>query len=287
MEWLSFGVIFSHLIANMIGIVSGWFIRLGRDSVYHRRQYKGQRALLSGLQNPTIFVYPPRPRLKNEDDPTAILPAVISIEDFLAINNVISAFLRVDWERPAKIKDTDPKHLTDEDKRHNNLILICSSKTNKVTGDALLELRKRYPHLRDVLPAFELVSDVNTKACRVLLRFNGGIYESPSYDQPISEDAEIEDYAILAKAINPWSPHHRLLIVAGLRGVGTWGAAETLKKWWQELYDKKGHNPARGISKQGNFVAVLRIRYKKEDIKKPDLVNMIDLDQYEIAHREP
>lgn len=283
MEWISLASIVSHLIATVIAFISGWIFTKTHDRVRRQREHKGQRALLSGLQNPTIFVYPPRPR--NDNEPNVILPNVISTEDFLAINNVISAFLRVGWEPPKKIKDTDPEHLTDDDKRHNNLILICSSKTNYVTRDALCKLRETYPHLKDVLPAFELVNDSIAKTCRVLLHCKGATYYPPSYGQPIKEGSLIKDYAIIAKTINPWSPAHRLLIVAGLRGIGTWGAAEALKKSWQEMYEKKGDDRNKGTSKGGNFVAVLRVHYQDEDIKSPDLLNMIDLDESDVVGR--
>ena len=78
-----------------------------------------------------------------------------------------------------------------------------------------------------------------------------------------------EDLAIITKIANPWNPEMRLIWVAGIRGIGTWGAAEFLKKRWQELYDLLPDS-----NKDCDFSALLRIRYHNCDIEDTTLINV-------------
>src|SRR5438876_10553096 len=82
---------------------------IGASGLYASRRLhqwwrtRGHAALLDGLEGNTLFVFPPR----HEVD-SSVLPRM-AIEDFLAINNIISAFMRVNRNRrrPEKVRDTD------------------------------------------------------------------------------------------------------------------------------------------------------------------------------------
>jgi len=227
------------------------------------RKDRGHRAILAGFDGPTIFVFPPR------DVVGRTLPHT-AVEDFLAINNIISAFLRVGRQPPEKIRDHD--HLLDPDKKRCNLILICSPRSNRVTKDALERLLAGGKYPGDLIPRFEEVPD---KPDRLRIYWNKADWNSPSYDQR----GRREDVAIILKAQSPWASDRKLLIVAGVRGIGTWGAAEMLKKWWMEIYEKKGHSRRHGTTKQGDFVAMVSVEYEDSDIKRVSLRALRDLDR--------
>ena len=84
-----------------------------------------------------LVVFPPR-----DESPEAILPRT-STEDFLAMNNFISALLNMGWSRKVGVRDTT--RLTEADKRRN-LVVICSPKSNSFAGDLQKELTRLYPN---------------------------------------------------------------------------------------------------------------------------------------------
>ena len=66
------------LVTNLIAAAIGFSVRYGWDRLQSFRRRRGLGALLSGIDTPTMVVFPPR-----EQVPEAILPR-ISTEDFLA-----------------------------------------------------------------------------------------------------------------------------------------------------------------------------------------------------------
>lgn len=276
-------------MGNWIEILVGTGLTIGGavlTQAWHwlkkRTQGRGQRALLNGLGEPLLFVFPGR-----EDVPEAILPR-ISIEDFMAINNTISSLLMVGCD--TKIRVRDAKRLTDKEKQNNNLILFCSSKTNTVTGEALDLLSERYrgQNRGHLVPKFvknEQDGTTEIEMCE-------GTYKSPSFAQirKLREEdddndlpariakAELDDVAAIVKARSPWSNDHKILILAGLRGFGTWGAGECLKKWWRPIYAKKGRDRKQDIRKEGDFAALIHVKYAGCDIKHAKLLQCVDLD---------
>ncbi len=231
---------------------------------FHRwRTTLGHGALFAGLEGPTLFVFPARPG-------TGRLLPQTAIEDFLAINNIISAYLRFGGTPPDKMRDHHS--LAQSERKTHNLILICSSKSNSVTREAIDLLRARNRRLADYVPYFESVDD---RPDDIQIRWNQGVFPSGSYD---TTGGSLDDIAVIVKARNPWAEQHKILIVAGIRGIGTWGAAEKLKKWWEELYDSKDSSRSRKTQKQGDFAAIVKIHYADHDIKSADLLQLVDLD---------
>ena len=251
------------LLMSLAAMLIGYFIKTVIYWYRGKRRTSGQSALLHGFDGPTKFVFPPRENVER-----AILPR-ISTEDFMAINNVISAFINIKKDPPSKMVDS--LNITPQDKKENNLILICSSKTNAVTAEALDLLRKANPDNSEYIPIF--YTDPYTN--KTVIRWNRGEYASNSFDQ---SGGPMDDMAIILKAKNPWASNLNILIVAGIRGIGTWGAAECLKKWWQPIYSEKASQKKKGSSKYGSFVALLGINYDEYDIKEAKLIALKDLD---------
>ena len=124
----------------------------------------------------------------------------------------------------------------------------------------------------DLIPSFE----EEPQTGRLRIRWNKGVYPSESFQQ---SGPDYDDVAVIVKARSPWAGQRKVLIVAGIRGFGTWGAAEFLKKWWQPLYDHKGHNKRSGSTKAGDFAALVSVRYRDYDIKNVRLLSVVDLDE--------
>jgi hypothetical protein len=244
-----------ELASNLIALVVGYLLNFLWMFYRRKRRSAGQSAIFAGLDGSTKFVFPPR-----EEVASAFLPR-ISIEDFMAINNIISAYILAGFDPPNKVLDS--KHVDDKDKRQNNLILICSSKTNATTAEAIRRLKESNPAKAHLIPDF--INDLKTD--RIQIRWKTGIFPSETFDQ---EGPLYTDIAIILKSRNPWAGQHKIMIVAGIRGIGTWGAAEFLKKWWKPLYEKKGEK------KTGDFAALVKIEYENFDIKSAELLDLID-----------
>lgn len=259
---------FYELLVGIITLCIGAGGRILWEKISKQRKLKGQSALLSGMKEPVKFIFPPREELE-----TSFLPR-ISTEDFMAINNLISAFI-LSGRVPPPSKVADSKNIALGVKRNNNLILICSSKTNAATKDAIQLIKEANPKKSDLIPEF-IIDD---KSNSVQIYWRRGYYPSDSYKQ---EGPEYNDVAMIIKAQNPWAAQYKLLIIAGIRGIGTWGAAEFLKKWWKPLYERKGYDKSNKIYKTGNFAALVHVTYKEYDISNVELIDVVDLDNYYI-----
>ena len=70
---------------------------------------------------------------------------------------------------------------------------------------------------------------------------------------------------------NPGNPDRKALVVAGICGIGTWGAAELVRKRAKVL---TGKLPS---SSQGDFAVLLRVVYKKYDIIASGIEDFVTL----------
>ena len=210
-----------------------------------------------------LFIFPHR-----DTSPEAILPRT-STEDFLAMNNVISALLKIGWSRKIGVRDTT--RVSEADKRRN-LVIICSPKSNTLACAFQQELRRSHAN------AFAFESDSD----RVWITDGDGAeYHSKSYEQVINyvnsgiakpdlPGKTYEDYAVLTKVSSPWNEKMKVLWVAGIRGIGTWGAAECIKKEWRQVYEQL---PPDG--RNCDFSALLKIEYDNCDITSVEVRRVV------------
>ena len=110
------------------------------------------------------------------------------------------------------------------------------------------------------------------------IRWGARIYESISYRTERETvgipAAPMNDIAMIVMAANPWSPDKRLLVVAGVRGFGTCGAAHFLNTGWRKLYSKLHFLPP-GISGQSvDFAALLNISYHNYDLGEIEILDV-------------
>jgi len=235
------------LIASILGALF-----YARATLYRQRRPLNQ--ILNFGNDELLFVFPHR-----EDTVAAILPRT-STEDFLAINNVISVLLQIGWNKRVGVRDT--KRLRDSEKKRN-LVSICSRKSNPFTGELQGIMRKKYPRFFRVEPLNQnewYVTD------------GKGEWKSNSYSQ-LAEflhrggdradipEQHFDDVAVINKITNPWNSSNKILVIEGARGIGTWGAAECIKKGWEQIFRQLPDG-----KKDSDFSALVFIRYYNCDI---------------------
>ena len=191
---------------------------------------------------------------------------------FMAMNNFISALMKVGWKRKIAVRDT--LRLTEQDKQ-KNLVLICSAKSNSVTKeiqDMLLESKIR---------CYFNAPKSDTKEWQIKDLVMGN-FPSKSYNEVKNylnnggkphelPNQELNDVAVITKITNPWNALNKIFIVAGVRGIGTWGAAECIKKEWRDIYNALPKN------KKTDFSALVTIKYKNCDILSSKLHSLITI----------
>ncbi|MFQ5874583.1 MAG: hypothetical protein ACE5JL_12390 [Dehalococcoidia bacterium] len=130
-------------------------------------------------------------------------------------------------------------HLDNKDKAEH-LFLVCAPKSNSATRESLSYPSRQLPFV---------FSEVGGKW--VIQDDRGHQTYAPS------EPGRL-DFAIIAKAANPWSSQERrtfVYIAAGIEGLGTWGAAYYLATRTDDLARKLR---AERISSATAFVALIR-----------------------------
>lgn len=245
--------IVSSIIATII--VSGvWFLVLILRKKWKKRPL---RTLLNFGDSELIFVFPPIHTTHEEILP--IFPRG-AVEDFIAINNFIKVLLEIGWTGNWRVRSAN--RLTGEDGKQN-LVTVCSPKRNTFTKEVLNEIKAQG------LDIFRFEQIKGSDYWQIV--DNAAHYPSSSYQQIedyLKEgiepediaDQEINDVAVIAKVTNPYNNANKIFIVAGVRGIGTWGAAEFLRKEWKKIYKQKRGLPD-FLKKSGDFAAVLKVRY--------------------------
>lgn len=214
-----------------------------------------------------VIVYPPR-----EEEPGSILPRVAG-EDFMAITHVlkiadIAGFPR-DMVRMAPV-NTETGNIEDNPD-DGNLALVCAPWSNPMTGKVLVRLRNSCGLIAEFHPLSSSpanppasVATPRTKGtAQYYISFYGKPYYSNTYEvqeqltrehkQPWKGD--MKDYGLIIKAPNPYNLRNQnatAFIIAGIRGIGTWGAAWYLCERVRDLYDSV---------KDGDFAAVIEVDY--------------------------
>jgi len=261
-----------NFIIGVASSISSVIITVIAQSSYNKYKQKGLRAILHFSDHEITFIYPPR-KDSEENSGKVILPRTAT-EDFLAMNNFQSALLSINWKGKTHFKSSSDFKAMD---KHKDLVFICSSFSNPATKDVLESLEKYYN--RDI-PQFHCDKDLN----KVYLRIGGARFDSESYEAveeciangKLPAEGEINDYGIILKATNPWDNNKKVIILAGIRGIGTWGAAECLKKSWKDIYQRKMSKGTK--RKTGDFVAVIKVVCNQSDLTEFKIEQFYDLD---------
>lgn len=259
MDYVSTGG--THMLAFVIGVASSLVAEFVFREWLRSRRARPLNALLNFGADDLLFIFPHR------EMPESILPRT-STEDVFAINNFISALIAIGWSRQIRMRDTT--RLSADDKK-KNLVSICSSKTNVFTKELMALLREK-----GVKTYWFEATGANDEW---ELKDRNGRYPSPSYASirdfrakglgpaQIVEE-QLEDLAVVMKVTNPWNALNKIFVIAGIRGIGTWGAAECVKKNWKSIHNQVKDNP------RADFAALLRVTYKNCDIVGTEVVDV-------------
>jgi hypothetical protein len=265
-----------EIIINLIiGIGSAVIASIMYEKFQAKRERKPLNTLLNfGKKDEILFIFPFRNDTnhvpKDPHKPYDLLPRTAT-EDFIAINNIKSALLRIHWEGRDIIKQ--PEGMVPSD-RLKNIFSICSMKSNDFTKEVESIL------IAQGKPIFR----VQQEGDEYLIANGDGTWPSKTYRQvdkylangiPSNQlyTQAYDDYGYITKITNPFNNdlHHRtkIFIVAGIRGIGTWAAAECIKKGWEQIYKKLDT-----ANKSANFSALIKIKYDKLDIVEIKVISV-------------
>jgi hypothetical protein len=265
------------LITNISGIFIGILSAIIASYMYETFQQRRYRQPLDDILNfgrkeEIIFAFPSRTDCPTNPNDIHILPTT-STEDFLAVNNIKSALLKIHWEGKDSVRQ--PEHMIKDVDYSKTIFCICSTKSNTFTAE-----------VEDKI----IPSVIDGKVFRVQPKKSIDEYEiwdgisatdSPTYEQiklhsaksvlPLSQ-GHFDDYAYITKITNPWNASAKIFIIAGIRGIGTWGAAECLKKNWKQIHDRLDKD-----KKKHNFSALIKVTYENLDIIHTKVVRVNSL----------
>ncbi|MDH3379627.1 MAG: hypothetical protein OEQ39_22095 [Gammaproteobacteria bacterium] len=259
-EWRDIFLLFAGFFLSIVAGILGMHLQRRIDRYIDRKPLS---QILNFGAGDLVFVFPHRDEIRG-----AILP-MTSTEDFLAMNNFISSLIKIDWKRKILIRDT--KHVIKKD-LERNLVIICSSKSNDIANEFQQQLKEN-----GYRNAFLFASDDSRVKISDQER---AYYTSRSYKQEKKylnsgvlpqelHSKKFSDYGIVTKVTNPWNAQSKVFWIAGIRGIGTWGAAEFIKKEWLQLYEKLPTG-----KKDHDFSALLKIKYNNSDITSTSLIRL-------------
>lgn len=231
-----------------LSVISGLTARFIYDRAHNWLGSRKLRTLLNFGRGPLYVVFPQRDEVQI---PHAVLPRGSS-EDFFAINNLTRTLQQMGWTRSHRLRTAQ---VFGRAEYGNNVVSIGSTRSNKFAVQALARLGQPFTFEQDDQGAWWI--------CRGGVRLRSEVFrqqqEAEENNTP-PEQLVLDDVAVIAKFKNPYDPANILLVVAGVRGIGTWGAAYYLRHKSAELYQRKtGSQPYR---KDGEFIAFLSIRYE-------------------------
>ncbi len=254
--------LFIDLIISIIGSIIGSILILKYRLIKLNSKL---RKILNFGDDEILFIFAHR-----EGESNAILPT-IATEDFIAMNNIIGALIKIDWKKPIHFRDI--KHIDEQDKK-KNLVIIGGCKRNDFTKEFLDEIYKSIHYkirfLRDKIQ----INGHSEYPAEPYEQDNNFIGNS---DQIVTNSSKIyDDAAIIIKVGNPWDNNkNKIFLLAGIRGIGTWGAAEFLRKEFVNIYDRKSNNNK--FKKDGDFIQIIHVKYKNYDIKSTEHIQFIDI----------
>lgn len=167
----------------------------------------------------------------------------ISVEDLRGLQAILKLILMA-FPRHAMFDLKLPEEVTLPNVQ--NVLTICSSRRNAITR-AILENPTIQSRLR---VGFAIDTDPvqGSDAEQWVILFDGTPIKSPSYQEDVElrakgrdpRDGPVNDVALLAKVSNPINASSKFIVVAGVRGFGTWGAAEFLRREADFLLQETG-----------------------------------------------
>ena len=269
MEAVELGLELAFL-AVTIYVTVYWAKRSERSKIKSAKRLLGLRTRNEAKKNLdkrwSIYV---ASRAEAFDDENVNSRYFTTAEDSLSMNFVERLISNAGWE--GSIETRVIRHhqsIAQIGGRKNHIASICSPKANIISQEILEFVRKEYD------------LEINIEPCqsepeRWCLSVNGDKIESPSYEQErkisnlvasldrdnpadmqrrdkLFVDAKYNDVAIIVRSRSPFDPSKKSLLVAGIRGVGTWGAAKYLWENYERIAQMEN----------GPFCLVLDVTYE-------------------------
>lgn len=262
----------AELIKPIFSGISGWFLNRYWTKITTRRPH----AKVLGISNDeeVHIILPHRPFPVQVSTTLIKKRSHVTFEDMLAANYAERSLTLAGFsDEKVSIKSVKQFKKDRSSLQQQNLILICSPKANDITADTLEALNK-------TLSEFNLTfNKISTKPDEWGIVFDNAMLESDSYKQIADlisqgidpEEGTQNDYGVIVRAKNPWNREKKLVIIAGIRGIGTWGAARCLR-------DKA--NQLAKSTKGKNFIQIVEIEYGNYKMNKTELTKFFSvLDQ--------
>jgi hypothetical protein len=204
------------------------------------------RRLLHFGTDDVVIVVP-----QEHSDKRRALPQM-AIEDVFALRNVLEALASIGIKHP---KLRSPDEVTDADLRMN-VICIGGPLKSRTTKTVLEELR-----------GAEKISCRRKRADRTVeIIRNGRAFVSPSFSElragRVTRSSKVHDIAVLIREPNPRNPASVVVVLAGVRGIGTWGACDFLRKNVAQLTRLISTDTGDALG----VCALLDVEYKNLDI---------------------
>jgi hypothetical protein len=224
----------THAAWAALGALATWLalkIRKSQAYAYYRERV-ALRKLLDLRRDRRVLIVLPRREQPREQRHLGM----VAYEDMLACSLIERSLILAGW--PEDCIEIVSHTLVDNNSplRRENLVLLCSPRRNPITEEVLHNLKNagRLDCRFEPGPG---------NSAELVLKLNGQTVESPSYREEEAllarhktpYDGTLNDRALIAKFINPWQTDRKILLVAGLRAIGTWGAARALRQRAAEL----------------------------------------------------
>lgn len=243
---------FSFLL-TLISLTFGVYV--ARDKLKLTYQKRALKKLVSFDDKDLVVVLP-----YIETFPETLVPRT-SAEDFAAFLVMLNVLFDMEWRGKLIPMTADEVSPTDLER---NLLLVCAGKSNPLTDKVIEKAIDRFGY-----DMFRFTQLDGRKEWEI--RDSTSCYQSPSYREIeqysaeglVLREQEIHDVALITKFRNPWNTKNCVLILAGLRAIGTWGAAEFICKEWKQLYKQKSRFRLR---KHGDFAAIVSVSYSNSRI---------------------
>lgn len=241
-------------ISSTLATVPGTILYYGWKK---SKENKPMRKILNfGKDDDLVFVFTHRDHV-----PDALLPRT-STEDFMAINNIKTALLKIGWHNKDLVRDTNTISQRKDDER-KNIISVCSSKSNSFTAKTELILQAQVKRFfraeKDEQDEWYITDGRFKYTTKTYIQLKSYLASGMSLEDIPTK--AYEDVAYITKISNPNNARNKIILIGGVRGIGTWGAAECLKKEWQQIYEKLPKK-----NKECDFSALIIIKYDNMDI---------------------
>lgn len=212
----------------------------------------------------TVFVFPSRPDAP--EHPGLLQDARVAFEDMLAINYVRRALTLAGWQEDM-FDMREHRHFREHDSHDSakNVVVLCSPRSNPITREFLDKINESTA----LNWGFR---ETETKELEIYT--DGGAWSSATFGQERSirqaggavEEGPLDDVVLILKAPNPYNPAAKVLIIAGIRGIGTWGGAKYLRQHAEDVVLRTGEK---------NFAMLLKVAYRKWEIESVNEVGLI------------